>query len=144
MPFATNVSITDTQDVSAANPIIRKNAIAAGRPNTPEETFHCQSVEIRFQINSQSRHNNLGEFLNFLLYTAEYDPCCQRKKDQHKYDWRNIRCNKGCEIPVCRSFCSIRNNVYKQIFCDPAAAKTNPIAPEKLLLFSFMSKSPHS
>ena len=27
--------MTDTQDVSAANPIIRKNAIAAGRPNTP-------------------------------------------------------------------------------------------------------------
>ena len=37
MQFATNVSITDTQEVSAANPIIKKNAIAAGRPNTPME-----------------------------------------------------------------------------------------------------------
>ena len=37
MQFATNVSITDTQEVSAAKPIIRKNAIAAGRPNTPME-----------------------------------------------------------------------------------------------------------
>ena len=35
MQLATRVSITETQEVSAANPIIRKKAIAAGRPKIP-------------------------------------------------------------------------------------------------------------
>ena len=40
--------MTDTQEVSAANPIIRKNAIATGRPNTPmaSKTFGSE-INIR-------------------------------------------------------------------------------------------------
>ena len=35
MQLATRVSITETQEVSAANPIIRKKAIATGCPRAP-------------------------------------------------------------------------------------------------------------